>query len=187
MAITVTESGLPGVLIVDVPAFGDERGFFMETYRRDEYAAAGIADTFVQDNHSRSAKGVLRGIHFQVPAQAKLVRCTAGALLDVAVDLRAGSPAFGRWVAVELSAANRRQLYVPAGFGHAFLALAEGTELQYRCSEYYAPEGEGAIRWDDPDLGIAWPIAEPVVSARDGAAQSFRDYAARPLFHFEGG
>jgi dTDP-4-dehydrorhamnose 3,5-epimerase len=186
MAIRVSETALPGVLIVEPKVFGDERGFFLETYRRDEYAAAGIADDFVQDNHSRSRKGVLRGIHYQQPPQAKLVRCTAGALLDVAVDLRAGSPHFGRWVAVELSAANHRQLYVPAGFGHAFLSLEDVTELQYRCSAYYAPEAEGAIRWDDPEIGIEWPTREPSLSARDQAAISFADYAAAPLFRYDG-
>jgi dTDP-4-dehydrorhamnose 3,5-epimerase len=185
MAIKVTPTELPEVLIVDVQAFGDARGFFMETYRADEYASHGITDEFVQDNHSRSSKGVLRGIHFQVPPQAKLVRCSAGAVLDVAVDLRAGSPRFGRWVAVELSAANHRQLYVPAGFGHAFLALEEGSEIQYRCSDYYAPQGEGAVRWDDPEIGIDWPPGERTISARDAAAVSFAEYAANPLFRFD--
>ena len=184
MPITVTETALPGVLIVEPQVFGDERGFFLETYRADEYAAHGIRDTFVQDNHSRSRAGVLRGIHYQQPPQAKLVRCTAGSLLDVAVDVRAGSPTFGRWVAVELSAANHRQLYVPAGFGHAFLALEDPTELQYRCSEYYAPAAEGAIRWDDPDIGIEWPLADPQLSARDAAAMPLSEYAKTPAFTF---
>lgn len=187
MGFRFSETSLPGVILVEVEAFGDERGFFMETYRRDAFATAGITDDFVQDNHSRSHRGVLRGIHYQDPPQAKLLRCTSGSILDVAVDLRAGSPAFGRWVAVELTAANRRQLYVPAGFGHAFLALEDGTELQYRCSAYYSPAGEGAIRWDDPDIGIAWPIAEPTLSARDAAALSFAEYARTPRFRLPGG
>jgi dTDP-4-dehydrorhamnose 3,5-epimerase len=184
MAITVTETRLPGVLIVEPKVFGDERGFFVETFRDDEYAAAGIAGPFVQDNHSRSRKGVLRGIHYQEPPQGKLLRCTAGSLLDVAVDLRLGSPHFGEWVAVELSASNFKQLWVPAGFGHAFLALDDVTELQYRCTEYYAPAAEGAVRWDDPEIGIEWPISEPTLSARDAAAMSLAEYRAAPVFRY---
>jgi dTDP-4-dehydrorhamnose 3,5-epimerase len=186
MPATVTETSLPGVFIVETTVFGDERGFFLETYRLDEFAALGIPDTFIQDNHSRSRAGVLRGIHYQVPPQAKLVRCTAGALLDVAVDLRFGSPDFGKWVAVELTSTNHRQLYVPAGFGHAFLALEDPTELQYRCSTYYSPETEGAIRWDDPGIGIEWPMSAPQLSARDAAAMTLEEYARDPVFRYEG-
>lgn len=184
MDIRVTSTDLPEVLLVETSFVSDARGFFVETYHRDQYRAHGIADEFVQDNHSRSARGVLRGIHYQDmdQPQAKLVRCTAGAILDVAVDLRDGSPRFGRWVAVELNPVNKRQLYVPVGFGHAFLALEEGSEVQYRCSSFYAPATEGAVRWDDPELAIPWPIARPVLSARDAAAPSFASYREAPAF-----
>ena len=187
MEIRVTPTELPEVLLVETDFVADARGFFVETYHRDQYRAHGITDEFVQDNHSRSARGVLRGIHYQDfrQPQAKLVRCTAGTILDVAVDLRAGSPRFGQWVALELNPANKHQLYVPIGFGHAFLALEEGSEVQYRCSSFYAPETEGSIRWDDPGIGIRWPITEPVLSARDADAPSFAQYRQSPAFQFE--
>lgn len=189
MDIRVTPTELPEVLIVETDFVADERGFFVETYHRDQYRAHGISDEFVQDNHSRSGRGVLRGIHYQDlrQPQAKLVRCTAGAILDVAVDLRAGSPRFGRWVAVELDPAHKRQLYVPVGFGHAFLSLAEGSEVQYRCSSFYAPETEGSIRWDDPGIAIKWPIASPILSGRDAAAPSFDAYQQSPAFRYPAG
>jgi dTDP-4-dehydrorhamnose 3,5-epimerase len=184
----VTATALDGVLIVDTAFVEDARGFFMETYHRAQYAAHGIDCEFVQDNHSRSGAKVVRGIHYQdlSAPQAKLVRCTAGAILDVAVDLRAGSPTFGRWVAVELSAANRRQLFVPVGFGHAFAVLGDGAEVQYRCSGYYAPAAEGSIRWDDPEIGIDWPYRDALTSARDGAAMTLAQYRERPAFTFGG-
>jgi len=177
-------SGLPGVVILEPDVHRDDRGFFLESYRRDELAVFGIDDEFVQDNHSRSNRGVVRGIHYQnlSAPMAKLVRCSAGRMLDVAVDLRAGAPTFGRWEAVELSAHNFRQLYVPVGFGHAFLALDDGTEIQYKCSGYYAPQAEGAVRWNDPEIGIDWPIRDPVVSVRDSAAPSLAEYARDPAF-----
>jgi dTDP-4-dehydrorhamnose 3,5-epimerase len=184
MEIRAVPTALDGVVIIETAFVHDERGFFIETYHRENYAAQGLIGEFVQDNHSRSAKGVLRGIHYQdmTAPMIKLVRCTAGALLDVAVDLRVGSPTFGRSVMVELSAENKKQLWVPVGFGHAFLALVEGTEIQYKCSNYYAPATEGAIAWNDPDLAIPWPIADPLLSTRDRAAMSLKDYLANPAF-----
>jgi dTDP-4-dehydrorhamnose 3,5-epimerase len=186
MAIRVTPTDLDGVLIVEPDLFRDERGFFLETYRQDRYAEQGVDCAFVQDNHSQSRQGVLRGLHYQdlSAPQAKLVRCSRGAILDVAVDLRAGSPTFGRWVAVELSDENARQLFVPVGFGHGFLTLSETAEVQYKCSGYYAPAAEGAVRWDDPEIGIVWPVERPVVSAKDQAAQSLATYRERPAFTY---
>ena len=169
----------PDVKIVEPVVHGDARGFFAETWNARDYAAAGIAAGFVQDNHSRSARGVLRGLHYQlVQPQGKLVRIAAGRAFDVAVDIRRSSARFGQWVGVELSAANHRQLWVPAGFAHGFLALEDGTELLYKCTDYYAPEHERSILWSDPALGIAWPlegIGTPAVSARDAAASPLAD------------
>jgi dTDP-4-dehydrorhamnose 3,5-epimerase len=141
----------------------------------------------VQDNHSRSARGTVRGIHYQDTSapMAKLVRCTAGTVLDAAVDLRLGSPRFGQWVAVELTAETMKQLFVPVGYGHAFQALTEGAEVQYRCTGAYAPAAEGAVRWDDPELAMPWPIAEALLSPKDAVAQSLAEYRARPAFRFE--
>lgn len=182
MRVLTTE--LDGVLIVEPTIFRDERGFFLESYHQGRYAEHGIDVTFVQDNHSLSRAGVLRGLHYQdlSAPMAKLVRCSRGAILDVAVDLRAGSPTFGRWVAVELSDENARQLYVPVGFGHGFLTLSEVAEVQYKCSGFYAPAAEGAVRWDDPEIGIAWPVADPVISAKDQVARSLAEYRERPAF-----
>jgi len=167
---------LPGVLIVEPDVFEDARGFFFESYSLKKYAALGITDAFVQDNHSLSARGTLRGLHYQTaPGQAKLVRVTRGAVLDVAVDIRWGSPTFGRWVGVELSAENRRQLYIPVGFAHGFCVTSDTAEFLYKCSSYYAPALERGIAWDDPDLAIAWPVTDPVLSERDRVHPRLRD------------
>jgi dTDP-4-dehydrorhamnose 3,5-epimerase len=176
------------VLVIEPNVNRDDRGFFFESYHRRRFAELGITDEFVQDNHSRSMQGVLRGIHYQDMSapMAKLVRCTLGRILDVAVDLRAGSPTFGRWSAAELSAQNMRQLLVPVGFGHAFLTLSEVAEVQYKCSGYYTPAAEGAIVWNDRQLAIDWPIKDPVVSAKDRGAPGFEDYARKPAFRFSG-
>lgn len=186
MAIRVTPTELHEVLIVEPDLFRDERGFFLETFHRRRYAEHGIDCDFVQDNHSQSRRGVLRGIHFQdrTAPMAKLVRCSRGSILDVAVDLRADSPSFGRWVAVELSDENGRQLFVPVGFGHAFLTLSDVAEVQYKCSGYYAPAAEGVVRWNDAEIGIAWPIADPIVSARDQQGRSLAEYRERPAFDY---
>ena len=187
MDIHVSQTRLEGVLLVETDVFRDERGFFMEAYHRENYVAAGIDATFVQDNHSRSAKHVLRGIHYQdmTAPMGKLVRCVAGAILDVAVDLRAGSPTFGEWVAEELTAENFRQLWVPPGFGHAFLALTDGAEVYYKCSGLYAPPSEGTVAWNDPEIAVDWPVKEPSVSGRDSAGMSLQEYVANPAFRYD--
>lgn len=163
---------LPEVLIFEPRVFGDERGFFFESFNRKVFdELTGAHHDFVQDNHSRSARGVLRGLHYQLPphAQGKLVRVVRGCAFDVAVDIRRSSARFGRWVGVELSEANHRQLWIPPGFAHGFLALDEVVDFLYKTTDYYAPEAERCIRWDDPRVGIAWPDVDvtPIVSARD--------------------
>jgi dTDP-4-dehydrorhamnose 3,5-epimerase len=175
---------LPGVLILQPKFFGDSRGFFMESYsRRDFAAAAGLDPEFVQDNHSCSAQGVLRGIHYQVrQAQGKLVRVTRGEIYDVAVDLRRSSPYFGKWMAARLSAENRRMMWIPSGFGHGFLSLAEGSEVLYKTTDFHAPEHERCLAWNDPELAIDWPLpaAGPQLSARDQRGQSLREVEVFP-------
>jgi dTDP-4-dehydrorhamnose 3,5-epimerase len=161
---------LPGVLIIEPRVFGDERGFFIETWNQAKFAEAGLDVRFVQDNHSRSAKGVLRGIHYQLTQpQGKLVRVVSGSVYDVAVDMRRSSPDFGRWTGVELSAENKRMLWVPPGFGHGFLTLADDTDFLYKCTAHYAPEDEQCVAWDDPEIAIEWPLwgIEPILSAKD--------------------
>jgi dTDP-4-dehydrorhamnose 3,5-epimerase len=170
--VTVTPAPeLPEVLIVEPRVFRDERGFFVETYHAPRYRAAGIDVTFVQDNHSRSTRGTLRGLHWQVAphAQAKLIRVLAGEILDVAVDIREDSPTRGRWAAVPLSADNFRQLFVPVGFAHGFLVLSDEADIEYKCSDVYDPASERGLMWNDPALGISWPIADPILSGRDRA------------------
>lgn len=174
--LRVTPTALPEVLLVQPRVFGDERGFFLESWnQRDFDAALGQPVRFVQDNHSRSGHGVLRGLHYQLARpQGKLVRVTAGRVFDVAVDLRPASPRFGQWVGVELSAENRHQLWIPPGFGHGYLTLSESADFLYKATEYYRPADEHALAWDDPRVGVAWPLHElrgaPVLSARDAAA-----------------
>lgn len=174
------QTDIEGVLILEPQVFGDARGFFMESFNAQAFnALVGHEVSFVQDNHSRSAKGVLRGLHFQKAphAQGKLVRVTAGAVFDVAVDIRKGSPSFGRWVGVELSADNHRQFWIPPGLAHGFLVLSDSADFLYKTTDYYAPQAEGALRWDDPDLAIAWPDIgmAPQLSAKDAAAGFLRD------------
>lgn len=169
---------IEGPLEIEPRVFGDARGFFMESWSRRAFAEIGIDCDFVQDNHSRSARGVLRGLHFQNPVQqAKLVRVASGRAWDVAVDIRRSSPTYGQWAGVELSSEKNNLFWVPPGFAHGFLSLEDGTDFLYKCTGYYAPEHEHAIRWDDPELAIAWPIEgiEPQISAKDEAAKSFRD------------
>jgi dTDP-4-dehydrorhamnose 3,5-epimerase len=178
MTITVTPLAIGDVLLIEPRVFGDERGFFFESYNQRAFeAAVGRPVAFVQDNHSRSARHVLRGLHYQiVQPQGKLVRVTDGAVFDVAVDLRRGSPSFGRWVGAELSAANKRQLWVPEGFAHGFVVLSEHAEFLYKTTDFYAPEHERCLRWDDPDVGIGWPAGlTPVLSAKDQAGVALRD------------
>lgn len=175
----VEATSLPGVMILTPARFGDNRGFFSESWNRARMADAGLDYDFVQDNHSVSeAVGTLRGLHMQVPphAQVKLVRCGRGSLFDVTVDVRKGSPTYGQWVGVELSAENGRQLLIPAGFLHGFVTRAPDTEIIYKCSDYYAPDCDRAVRFDDPDLGIDWGLAgAPVLSAKDEAAVALED------------
>ena len=169
---------LEGVYIIEPKVFGDHRGFFMESYSKRVFEEAGLHYDFVQDNHSSSAvKGTLRGIHFQRgdKAQAKLVRCVKGAVLDVAVDLRPNSPTYKKWVGVELSAENKRQLLIPRGFGHAFLTLTDDVEFLYKADNYYAPEADGGIRWNDPDIGVDWGVEEPILSQKDANAPLLKD------------
>lgn len=164
----VRETDVPGVLLIEPKIFQDARGFFLETYNRARYAEAGIGCDLVQDNHSRSVKGTLRGLHFQTRRpQSKLVWVIQGEIFDVAVDIRPGSSTFGRWTAARLSSENRAQLFVPAGLAHGFCVLSETAEVIYKCGDYYDPGGEGGIIWNDPDLAIDWPISAPILSAKD--------------------
>lgn len=174
----VIPTAIPDVLIIEPKVFGDARGFFYESFNQRAFnEATGLDVQFVQDNHSRSAKGVLRGLHYQIEhAQGKLVRVVQGAVFDVAVDIRKSSPTFGKWVGVELSADNYRQLWVPAGFAHGFLVLSESADFLYKTTDYYHPEYERSIRWDDPTLAIDWPLeVKPVLSSKDEQASSFID------------
>lgn len=181
-AMNIEKTALADVLVITPARFGDGRGWFSETWNAHRAAQAGLDVVFVQDNHSMSgAVGTLRGLHYQSPphAQDKLVRCTRGAIFDVAVDVRLGSPCYGAWVGVELSAQNARQLFVPKGFLHGFVTRVADTEVQYKCSDIYAPDCDGGIRWDDPDIGIDWGLTgAPVLSAKDAVAPLLRDFAS---------
>ena len=174
-----TETSLPGIVKIIPTVHEDERGYFMETWQAERCRAAGIDAEFVQDNVSQSSKGTLRGLHYQLnQSQGKLLRVASGEVFDVAVDLRKSSPQYGQWVGVVLSAENKHQLWVPPGFGHGFLALSDTAEFVYKCTDYYAPEFERSIRWDDPDIGIEWPLPageQPVLSAKDAAAPFLQD------------
>lgn len=166
----ITKTKLDGVVIIEPDVFGDNRGFFMESWNKKTMSELGLDYDFVQDNHSKSTvKGTLRGIHFQKgdKAQAKLVRCIKGAVLDIAVDLRKNSPTFKQWVKVELSAENKKQLLIPRGFGHGFVTLTDDVEFLYKADNYYAPEAEVGVRWDDPDIGVVWNIQNPILSEKD--------------------
>ena len=170
------ETSLPGVLIVEPQVFGDDRGFFMETYHEAKFREGGIPQTFVQDNHSRSSRGVLRGLHYQVPkAQGKLVRVIRGSVFDVAVDIRKDSPHFGKWFGLELSEENKLQLWVPAGFAHGFAVLSDLADVTYKCTELYDAKGDRSILWNDPDIGIEWPVDAPLLSAKDAVAPRLRE------------
>ncbi len=188
MSLTVTQTALAGVVIIKPSVFADERGFFLETYHQTKFAELGLPTDFVQDNHSRSKQGVLRGLHYQDERQPmdKLVRCSVGRIFDVAVDLRVGSLTFGKWTGIELSADNFLQFLIPSGFGHGFVVLSDVAEVQYRCTGLYAPETEGAVRWNDPQIGIEWPISEPTLSGRDQAAMSLASYLENPAFQYRG-
>ncbi|MBI3777144.1 MAG: dTDP-4-dehydrorhamnose 3,5-epimerase [Gammaproteobacteria bacterium] len=169
--MNIIETELPGVVIIEPRVFGDARGFFVETWNARAFAQCGLDLKFVQDNHSKSVQGTLRGLHYQIKQpQCKLVRVTAGEVFDVVVDIRKSSPTFGKWFGVVLSAENKRMLWVPMGFAHGFYVTSESAEFMYKCTDYYAPEHERCIRWNDPDLGIDWPIAQgqaPLLSEKD--------------------
>ena len=177
--MNIIETALPGVLIIEPKVFGDERGFFFESFNQKAFnEATGLDVNFVQDNHSRSQKGVLRGLHFQNPGpQGKLVRVANGAVFDVAVDLRASSPTFGKWVGVELSAANKRMFWVPEGFAHGFLTLENDTDFLYKCTAPYAPQSEFTLAWNDPAVGIEWPVdkLDPLISDKDAQGLALAD------------
>lgn len=187
MPFSFQKLDIPDVILIEARAFPDDRGFFMETYKRSEFEKNGIPWSFVQDNYSRSTKrGVLRGLHYQKDpkAQGKLVLTIRGSIFDVAVDIRQGSPTYGRWVGVELSEENHRMLYVPAGFAHGFVVLSSEADVTYRVTEEYAPEVDRGILWNDPDLEIEWPIDSPLLSPKDEAMPLLKD--ADNNFQFEG-
>jgi dTDP-4-dehydrorhamnose 3,5-epimerase len=166
--VNVLVTDLPGVVIVEPQVHADGRGCFFESYHARRYADAGLPDQFVQDNHSCSARGTIRGLHYQLRRpQAKLVRVIRGAIFDVAVDIRRGSSTFGRWVGVELSADNKRQLFIPAGFAHGFCVLADVSEVEYKCTDYYVPDDQRGVLWNDPAIGVSWPVADPMLSEKD--------------------
>lgn len=181
--INVIPTSIKDLYIIETQVFGDSRGYFMESYSEQDFKAAGLDMQFVQDNESRSKKGVLRGLHFQTQhTQSKLVRVVEGEVYDVAVDLRAGSPTFGKWEGVLLSAENKRQFYVSEGFAHGFLVLSDVATFQYKCTDYYAPEYEGGVRWNDPDIGIEWPlegIEEVILSEKDQKQPMLKDFVAK--------
>lgn len=186
----VVPGKLPGVLLIKPRVFGDERGFFMESWNRQRYADAGVPAEFVQDNLSFSRRGILRGLHFQQPnPQGKLVSVLQGEVFDVVVDIRRGSPTFGQWEGFTLSSENKHQLYVPEGFAHGFCVTSDVALFAYKCSRYYAPDSEGSILWNDPDLGIDWPISEVELSAKDSHAPCLKDIPPErlPLYPDEGG
>lgn len=175
----IIETALPGVLILQPRVFADDRGYFMETFRNDLFEKIGVDLNFVQDNESKSKANVLRGLHFQLPpfAQGKLIRVISGAVLDVAVDIRRSSPTFGKWIAVEISAENKKQMLIPPGFAHGFLTLADDTIFAYKCTNYYNKNAERSIRWNDPEIGIEWKAINPALSAKDMDAPLLADSA----------
>ena len=174
--IELEKTPLPGVVVVKNRVFGDERGFFMETYNKQRFKEVGLPANFVQDNHSRSSKGVIRGLHYQFPQwQGKLVRTIAGAIYDVAVDLRRDSPTYSQWFGIELNDDNRWQLYIPPGFAHGFATLSDSADVAYKCTTLYKFEDDAGIRWNDPDIGIEWPVENPIVSAKDRSSPFLKD------------
>ena len=186
--MNVIETDLPGVVIVEPRVFRDERGFFMETWNGRRYEVVGLPGRFVQDNLSFSARGVLRGLHFQNPQpQGKLVSVLRGEVFDVAVDIRVGSPTFGKWTGSTLSAENMRQLYIPPDFAHGFVVTSEAALFFYKCTDYYNPASEGTVLWNDPDIGIEWPIAEPHLSDKDRGAPPLRDMPENALPRYAAG
>ena len=178
----ITKTKLPGILIIQPDIFEDPRGFFMETYHQKKYAEEGLDRSFVQDNLSYSTIDTLRGLHYQYPnAQAKLIQAIEGEIFDVAVDIRRGSPAFGQWTGVHLSGENKRQLFVPEGFAHGFCVISDTATVVYKCTDFYAPESEKGIIWSDSDIGIEWPVKEPLLSSKDSQYPCLKDIARNNL------
>ena len=185
--MNVTQTRIPGLVVVEPRILRDDRGYFLETYSTERYRNAGIQEDFVQDNLSFSERGVLRGLHYQYPhSQGKLVQVVAGEVFDVVVDIRAGSPTFGRWVGERLSDKNHRQMYIPPGFAHGFCVLSGQALFSYKCTDYYSPDTEGGVIWSDPDIKIAWPVDMPVVSAKDAAYPRLKDIERDRLPRYEG-
>jgi len=185
--MNVIKTKLPGVLIIEPGVFSDNRGCFMETWNRDLYAKAGVPTGFVQDNISFSTRGVLRGLHFQNPnAQGKLVFVLQGEVFDIAVDIRVGSPTFGQWVGVTLSSENKRQLYIPEGFAHGFCVTGGNALFAYKCTDFYNPPAEGGILWNDPEIGIQWPVNKPVLSEKDNAYPTLKEIPTERLPRYGG-
>ncbi len=185
ITVNVIETKLPGVLILEPKVFGDERGYFLETWRSTRYEDAGIRGPFVQDNIAFSRKGILRGRHFQYPqAQGKLVQVVSGEVVDVAVNVRIGSASFGQWVSERLSEANHRQMYIPPGFAHGYCVISETALFTYKCTDFYNPATEIGIIWNDPDLSIDWPVAEPILSPKDASFPRLKELSPEKLPHF---
>ena len=182
----VTKTPLPGAIIIEPKVFGDARGFFMETWQRDRYAESGLPETWVQDNLSQSRRGVLRGLHLQNPnPQGKLVTVLKGEVFDVAVDIRLGSPTFGQWAGVVLSGENKKQFYIPPGFAHGFVVTSEEALFSYKCTDFYEPKAEISLLWNDPDVGIDWPIKDPALSAKDVQGLRLKDIPKDKLVPFK--
>ena len=184
--MNIIETTLPGVLVIEPAVFPDSRGFFLETYNQNRYPKSGIRNEFVQDNLSYSIKGTLRGLHYQYPhSQAKLVQVLAGEVFDVAVDIRKGSPAFGKWFGIRLSGENKKQFFIPQGFAHGFCVLSDHALCSYKCDDFYAPDCEHGIIWSDPDLGIEWPVTDPVISEKDSQYLTLKDIPKDklPVYH----
>ena len=183
--MNIIKTNLPGVILIEPDSFSDNRGFFMETYQKTRYQSVGITCDFVQDNLSFSIQGTLRGLHYQYPnEQTKLVQVIQGEVFDVAVDIRRGSPTFGKWTGATLSAENKRQLHIPEGFAHGFCVTSQAALFVYKCSDYYSPENEHGILWSDPDIGIQWPIASPLLSTKDQDYPCLKDIQETQLPRF---
>lgn len=181
MGIRIESEHLDGVVVIVPQVFEDERGFFMETFREDQFKAFGLPYEFFQDNHSHSARGVLRGLHFQwEPSQGKLMRVTLGSAFLVAVDIRPGSPTLGKWFGIEVSAENKKQMWAPAGFARGFCALSDYADIQYKCTGIYNKKGESGILWNDPEIGIKWPVKNPILSEKDKKAQALEHWLKKP-------
>jgi dTDP-4-dehydrorhamnose 3,5-epimerase len=180
----VIETPINDLIVIEIDYFSDDRGFFIETWHKRDFAEAGVHLEFVQEGHSRSQKNVLRGLHYQdmTAPMGKLLRCTVGEIFDVAVDLRMGSSTFGKWFGIELSADNKKQLYVPVGFAHGFATISDVAEVQYKQTGFYTPSSEGTLAWNDPEVGIDWPVKEPILSKRDQNGMSLREYRQKPAF-----